>query len=80
MNLIRDLDRSEPRRLIVSGVVSIANALGITVIAEGIETHGEYRALRDMGIRYMQGYLFARPGFRTLPDPRLPPQGLAAAA
>lgn len=80
MNLIRDLDRSEPRRLIVSGVVSIANALGITVIAEGIETHGEYRALRDMGVRYMQGYLFARPGFRTLPDPRLPPQGLAAAA
>lgn len=71
MDLIRDVDQSKARRIIVSGVIGIATALGITVVAEGVETIGEYRALRELGIRYMQGYLLARPGFQTLPTPVL---------
>lgn len=71
MDLIRSVDQSEPRRIIVSGVVAIAKALGIAVIAEGVETVGEYDALREIGIRYMQGYLLARPGFKILPIPLL---------
>lgn len=69
MDLIRGIDQSEPRRIIVSGVVGIAKALGISVIAEGIETIGEYRILREMGVRYMQGFLLAKPAFKTLPVP-----------
>lgn len=69
MDLIRSIDESEPRAIIVSGVVAIAGALGIAVIAEGVETVGEYNALREIGIRYMQGYLLARPGFKRLPSP-----------
>ncbi|WP_093333803.1 EAL domain-containing protein [Sphingomonas rubra] len=72
MDLIRDLASSLPRRIIVDGVVRMANALGITVIAEGVETAAEYHALRDIGIHYMQGYLFARPGFRSLPAITMP--------
>lgn len=68
MELIRGVDQSEARRVIVSGVVAIAKTLGITVIAEGVETVGEYKVLREMGIRYIQGYLLARPGFKTLPQ------------
>lgn len=67
MELIRGLDASLPRRMIVEGVVRMMERLGITLIAEGIETVGEYHALRALGVRYMQGYLFARPAIRALP-------------
>lgn len=80
MDLIRNLDTSMPRRMIVEGVLRIASSLDITVIAEGIETIAEYNVLRDMGIRYMQGYLLARPAFKALPVIDLPAQGYAAVA
>ncbi|TGX53729.1 EAL domain-containing protein [Sphingomonas gei] len=67
MELIRGLDTSMPRRMIVEGVVRMCAALGVTVIAEGIETAGELDALRAMGVRYIQGFYFARPGFEMLP-------------
>lgn len=72
MELIRDINTSLPRRIIVECLIAMLHRLGITVVAEGIETGEEYNALRAMGVRYMQGYLFARPGFKTLPIPVLP--------
>ena len=72
MDLIRGLDTSLPRRMIVEGVLRIAQSLNIVVIAEGIETVGEYEALRAIRIRYIQGYLLARPGFKSLPSVTLP--------
>lgn len=75
MELIRGIDHSVPRQRIVEGLVRMADALGIGVIAEGVETVGEYAALRQIGIRLMQGYLLARPGFRSLPGFTLPPSG-----
>jgi len=80
MELVRGLDESLPRRMIVEGVLRIAQSLGITIIAEGIETLGEYKALRAMGVRYIQGYLLARPGFKTLPSVTLPDERYAAVA
>lgn len=80
MELIRGLDQSLPRRTIVAGVVRMCAELGIEVIAEGIETEGELTALRAIGVRYIQGYLLARPGFETLPVVDLPtPQRVAVA-
>ncbi|MBR7618599.1 EAL domain-containing protein [Phenylobacterium sp. 20VBR1] len=67
MELIRGLDASLPRRIIIDGVMKMCAALGIEVIAEGIETREELDALREIGVRYIQGYLFARPGFQSLP-------------
>ncbi|MCR9141878.1 MAG: EAL domain-containing protein [bacterium] len=67
MKLVRDIERHPPRVAIVRGILSVCAELGIQVIAEGIETLAEYRVLRDLGVRYYQGYLFARPGFETLP-------------
>ena len=67
MELVRAIDSSLPRRMIVEGVVRMMQGLGIAVIAEGIETEAEYRALRDLGVRYQQGFWFARPGLRKLP-------------
>ncbi|WP_404333839.1 EAL domain-containing protein [Sphingomonas sp. MMS12-HWE2-04] len=67
MELIRGLDASLPRRMIVDGVVKMCTALGVTVIAEGIETEGELDALRTIGVRYIQGFYFAKPAFEALP-------------
>ena len=67
MELIRGLDASLPRRMIIDGVVKMCAALGVTVIAEGIETAGELEALRAIGVRYIQGFYFAKPAFKSLP-------------
>jgi EAL domain-containing protein (putative c-di-GMP-specific phosphodiesterase class I) len=68
MDLVRGIDADPRRRAIVRAVVGLCAELGTTLIAEGIETEAEAHTLRDLGIRYMQGYLFAKPAFETLPD------------
>jgi EAL domain-containing protein (putative c-di-GMP-specific phosphodiesterase class I) len=67
MELVRGIDSSLPRRVIVDGVARMAGTLGIRLVAEGIETESELAALRALGIRYVQGYLIARPAFEALP-------------
>ena len=67
MQLVRAIDASLPRRMIVGSLMRMMRNLDITVVAEGIETEAEYRTLRELGIRYQQGYWFARPGLRVLP-------------
>lgn len=80
MELIRNIDTSMPRRMIVEGLVGMFDRMGITVVAEGIETVGEYYTLRAMGVRYMQGYLLARPALMALPRPVLPSSPAATVA
>ena len=46
---------------IVRTIVELARVLGMSMVAEGIETIEQYRLLRQMGCRYGQGFLFARP-------------------
>lgn len=67
MALTRQIDGDRVRRAIVSGIARFCAELGIGVIAEGIETPAECLALQDLGIGLFQGYLFARPGFESLP-------------
>ncbi|BAU29550.1 diguanylate cyclase (GGDEF)-like protein [Aneurinibacillus soli] len=46
---------------IVSAVITMAHELGLTVIAEGVETEEQRDILRAMGCDVIQGYLVARP-------------------
>lgn len=46
---------------IVRTIVELARVLGMDVVAEGIETREQYRLLRQLGCRFGQGYLMARP-------------------
>jgi diguanylate cyclase (GGDEF)-like protein/PAS domain S-box-containing protein len=46
---------------IVEAVTQIAEALGLKVVAEGVETSDQLAAVRDLGCHFAQGYLFARP-------------------
>ncbi|TBW57899.1 EAL domain-containing protein [Marinobacter halodurans] len=72
MGLIRNIDREPNKQAVVAGVVTMMQRLGGRVIAEGVETEAEYRWLRTLGIDLFQGYLFARPGFESLPEPHFP--------
>jgi EAL domain-containing protein (putative c-di-GMP-specific phosphodiesterase class I) len=46
---------------IVRTIIELARVLGMDVVAEGIETFEQYSLLRQLGCRFGQGYLFARP-------------------
>lgn len=48
-------------RAVVQAILGIAQSLDCAVVAEGVETEAQAEALRDMGCRAMQGYLFATP-------------------
>ncbi|MBB3018472.1 EAL domain-containing protein (putative c-di-GMP-specific phosphodiesterase class I) [Microvirga lupini] len=67
MELIRGIADSAARQAIVSGILVMARALDITIIAEGIETEAELAALKNAGIDLFQGFLFAHPAIETLP-------------
>lgn len=68
MALVRNFDQDPVRQAIVQGILGVCKALNIDVIAEGVESRAEYESLRTMGVRYFQGYLFARPAFEQLPQ------------
>jgi EAL domain-containing protein (putative c-di-GMP-specific phosphodiesterase class I) len=68
MELIRGIADSAARRAIVAGIMVMARALDITVVAEGVETHAELAALQGAGITLFQGYLFAKPALEHLPE------------
>jgi len=58
---VRELEASAEDQAIVSAVMALADSLQISVVAEGVETEGQYALLRGRGCQYAQGYLFARP-------------------
>lgn len=68
MDLIRGINTSLPRRLIVGSLVKLAEGMNIRVVAEGVETGAELEALRDCGVRFVQGYHLARPQLERLPE------------
>ena len=68
MQLIRGIAGDLRRRRIVKALVALCEDLQIAVVAEGVETRDEFKALEDLGIHYLQGYLLARPGFMALPE------------
>lgn len=58
---VRDITTEEKNRRIVDAVLRLAEGLGMTVVAEGIETEAQRQALAALGCTLGQGYLFGRP-------------------
>jgi len=60
-SFIQDLESSADARAIVNAVIELAHALGLQVVAEGVETEGQAEVLRGKQCDRLQGFLFARP-------------------
>ena len=62
-----DLNGRDDGLIIVSGMIELSHALGLSVIAEGIETAEQAHLLSILGCDYAQGYFFGRPaGFAEI--------------
>jgi diguanylate cyclase (GGDEF)-like protein/PAS domain S-box-containing protein len=60
-SFVRDVDIDHDAASMVTAMISLADNLGMTPLAEGIETEGEWRFLADRGCTLGQGYFFSRP-------------------
>jgi len=60
-SVIGGLDQHAARRSLVAALVTFADEVGTTVIAEGVERWDEARSLRDVGVHLAQGFVFGRP-------------------
>jgi EAL domain-containing protein (putative c-di-GMP-specific phosphodiesterase class I) len=57
----RNIHQSYIKQEIVKAIIHLSKNIGSQLVAEGIETKEEYEMLRDLGVKYGQGYLFAKP-------------------
>ena len=60
-SFVRDLPADADDRALTEAIVSIAQALSITIVAEGVETAAQRDYLLGLGCRLQQGYLLGRP-------------------
>lgn len=60
-SFVLDLERSADDRLIVESTIALGHALGLTVVAEGMETAAAWRLLEGYGCDRLQGYFIAHP-------------------
>lgn len=58
---IRAIDQENDKRLFIEAMQRAANSIDLPLIAERVETEGEWRVLREMGISAVQGRLFGEP-------------------
>jgi len=65
-SFVRDMTEHASSAALVRSILSMAGNLGLTAIAEGVETVGQYGYLRKQLCQEMQGFLFSRPV--SLPD------------
>jgi diguanylate cyclase (GGDEF)-like protein len=58
---VQGVDRSQEMRSLCKTIAAMARQLKLRTVAEGIETPGELRVMREIGCEAGQGYLFQRP-------------------
>jgi diguanylate cyclase (GGDEF)-like protein len=70
-SFVKGLPDDDNDRVLVRAVVQLAGAMGIRVVAEGVETEAQRQFLHDSGCQVLQGYLLGRP---------MPPEAFATRA
>lgn len=61
LSIVRDIHLNPDKQAIMEYIVGFAHTRGKKVIAEGVETEEEVRAIVKLGADYLQGYFFAKP-------------------
>lgn len=64
--LVRGCDQDRMRRAVLAALVTFSSEMGIKLVAEGVERAEEAQVLRETGLRFAQGFFFARPVFQGL--------------
>lgn len=59
-SFVDKMDKSEEGINMVKVIINLAKSLGMTVVAEGIETDAQCQKLRELGCHYGQGFLFSK--------------------
>jgi predicted signal transduction protein with EAL and GGDEF domain len=60
-SFVRDIPNNAEDRAITEAIIALGKALGVTVVAEGVETEEQRDFLRDNACDEMQGFYFSRP-------------------
>jgi diguanylate cyclase (GGDEF)-like protein len=60
-SFVLDLESSGDARAVVDAVIRLAHALGLKVVAEGVETEAQRKILCELHCDQLQGFLFAKP-------------------
>ncbi|NOX75472.1 MAG: EAL domain-containing protein [Gammaproteobacteria bacterium] len=60
-SFVRDITCNPQDREIVTSIITMAHGLGLTTIAEGVETRSQLKLLRELHCDQIQGYLMGRP-------------------
>ena len=60
-SFIRDMADDRQARAIVQAVIGLGRGLGLSVVAEGVETEAQITMLRDEGCAQVQGYYLGKP-------------------
>lgn len=58
---VRDIVPEKSGIAMISAIISLAHALNLQVVAEGVEEEAELNVLREHGCEYVQGYYFSKP-------------------
>jgi diguanylate cyclase (GGDEF)-like protein len=64
-SFVRGAAQTDPDRVILEAIIHMARGLDLDVLAEGVETPDEMKALLERGCTLMQGYLFSKPADKS---------------
>lgn len=58
---VKRLDAPDADSSVVEAITSLAKAIGLSLVAEGVETEAQVKILKSLGVDVLQGYYFSRP-------------------
>ena len=60
-SFVKDLAEDAYSQSFIKMIAELGKTIGVSICVEGIETQAQYKVLRGMKVKYIQGYYFDRP-------------------
>ena len=82
-SFISEIENNDTKKKIVIGIIQLAHAIDLTVVAEGVETQAQYKFLKSVNCDYVQGHLFypalpAEQMLEVIKSQSCPPKSISA--